>query len=87
MAVEIVYRSSRDPEQLFMDKAEADRHDKMLELAETLGEVLLKAVPSLSEQLAEEVSIYMAQNRDVFAKAFKSNPEVLGSLVNPTEEA
>ncbi len=85
MAVEIVYRSSRDPEQLFMDKAEADRHDKMLELAETLGEVLLKAVPSLSEQLAEEVSIYMAQNRDVFAKAFKSNPEVLGALVNPAE--
>lgn len=44
-------------------------------------------MPSLSEQLAEEVSIYMAQNRDVFAKAFKSNPEVLGSLVNPTEDA
>ena len=36
MAVEVVYRSSRDPEQLFMDKAEADRHDKMLELAERL---------------------------------------------------
>ena len=54
MAVEIVYRSSRDPEQLFMDKAEADRHDKMLELAETLGEVLQQAVPDLSEKLAEE---------------------------------
>ena len=34
MAVEVVYRSSRDPERLFMDKAEADRYDKMLELAE-----------------------------------------------------
>ena len=31
MAVEVVYRSSRDPERLFMDKAEADRYDKMLE--------------------------------------------------------
>ena len=40
MAVEVVYRSSRDVERLFMDKAEADRHDKMLELAETLAEVL-----------------------------------------------
>ncbi len=28
MAVEVVYRSSRDLERLFMDKAEADRHDK-----------------------------------------------------------
>ena len=35
MAVEVVYRSSRDPERLFMDKAEADRYDKMLELAES----------------------------------------------------
>ncbi|MEH6564383.1 MAG: YebG family protein [Halopseudomonas sp.] len=87
MAVEIVYRSSRDPEQLFMDKAEADRHDKMLELAETLGEVLQQAVPELGEKLAEEVSIYMARHRDVFAKAFKSNPEALASLSEEGAEA
>lgn len=80
MAVEIVYRSSRDPEHLFMDKAEADRHDKMLELAEALGDVLRKAVPSLSEQQAEEASLYMARRRDIFAKAFKSNAEALSVL-------
>lgn len=80
MAVEVVYRSSRDPEQLFMDKAEADRHDKMLELAETLGEVLQKAVPSLGEKTAEEVSLFMAQHREVFAKAFKNNLEALSEL-------
>ncbi|MEH6387235.1 MULTISPECIES: YebG family protein [Pseudomonas] len=80
MAVEIVYRSSRDPEQLFMDKAEADRHDKMLELAEALGDVLLKAVPSLSEQQAEEASLYMAKRRDIFAKAFKNNADALAAL-------
>jgi len=87
MAVEIVYRSSRDPEQLFMDKAEADRHDKMLELAETLGEVLQQAVPELGEKLAEEVSIYMARHRDVSAKAFKSNPDALSSLSEDNAEA
>jgi len=86
MAVEIVYRSSRDPERLFMDKAEADRHDKMLELAELLGEALVKAVPALPEQIAEEISIYMAQNREVFAKAFKSNPEVLATLNETAEQ-
>ncbi len=43
MAVEVVYRSSRDQERLFMDKAEADRYDKMLELAETLAEVPTRA--------------------------------------------
>jgi dsDNA-binding SOS-regulon protein len=71
-----------------MDKAEADRHDKMLELAELLAEVLQKAVPSLTEQQVEEAGIYMAKNRDVFAKAFKSQPDALSELLNvPTEVA
>ncbi|RLU08205.1 hypothetical protein CS078_14260 [Pseudomonas prosekii] len=86
MAVEVVYRSSRDLERLFMDKAEADRHDKMLELAELLAEVLQKAVPSLSEQQVEEAGIYMAKNRDVFAKAFKSQPDALSELLSAPVE-
>ena len=80
MAVEVVYRSSRDPERLFMDKAEADRHDKMLELAETLAEVLEKAVPSLKEDQLEEIGIFMAKNRDAFARAFKNQPDALQEL-------
>jgi dsDNA-binding SOS-regulon protein len=87
MAVEVVYRSSRDLERLFMDKAEADRHDKMLELAELLAEVLQRAVPSLSEQQVEEAGIYMAKNRDVFAKAFKSQPDALSELLSAPVEA
>ena len=86
MAVEVVYRSSRDLERLFMDKAEADRHDKMLELAELLAEVLQKAVPSLTVQQVEEAGIYMAKNRDVFAKAFKSQPDALSELLNAPVE-
>ncbi len=82
MAVEVVYRSSRDLERLFMDKAEADRHDKMLELAETLATVLQQASPSLSEQQAEDIGIYMAKHRELFAKAFKSNPEALSELIS-----
>ena len=85
MAVEVVYRSSRDPERLFIDKAEADRHDKMLELAELLSEVLQKAVPSLSDDQGEELGIYMARNRDVFAKAFKNQPDALGELGSQPE--
>lgn len=80
MAVEVVYRSSRDLERLFMDKAEADRHDKMLELAEALTAVLHAAAPSLEERHAEELGIFMAKNREVFAKAFKGNPDVLTEL-------
>ncbi|BBP85316.1 hypothetical protein PHLH8_49580 [Pseudomonas sp. Pc102] len=87
MAVEVVYRSSRDPERLFMDKAEADRYDKMLELAESLANVLHKAVPSLSEQQVEDLGIYMARNRDIFARAFKNQPDALAELdAVPAEE-
>ncbi|WP_372876780.1 YebG family protein [Pseudomonas sp.] len=86
MAVEVVYRSSRDLERLFMDKAEADRHDKMLELAELLTDVLQKAVPSLNEQQGEELGIFMAKNREIFAKAFKNQPDALSELSQVTPE-
>jgi len=58
----------------------------MLELAELLAEVLQKAVPSLTEQQVEEAGIYMAKNRDVFAKAFKSQPDALSELLNAPVE-
>lgn len=80
MAVEVVYRSSRDPGHLFMDKAEADRHDKMLELAENLSQTLHKAVPSLNEEQLEELGIYMARHREIFARAFKNQPDALAEL-------
>lgn len=80
MAVEVVYRSSRDLERLFMDKAEADRHDRMLELAELLTNVLQAAVPSLNEQQGEDLGIYMARNREIFARAFKNQPDALNEL-------
>ncbi|HLA32470.1 MAG TPA: YebG family protein [Pseudomonas sp.] len=86
MAVEVVYRSSRDLERLFMDKAEADRHDKMLELAELLTAVLQKAVPSLNEQQGEELGIFMAKNREIFAKAFKNQPDALSELNEQANE-
>jgi hypothetical protein len=86
MAVEVVYRSSRDLERLFMDKAEADRHDKMLELAELLTDVLQKAVPSLNEQQGEELGIFMAKNREIFAKAFKNQPDALSELSQAAAE-
>ncbi len=85
MAVEIVYRSSRDPERLFMDKAEADRHDKMLALAELVSDILRHAVPSINELQAEEAGIYMARHRDLFAKAFRNNPEILSTLLEAYE--
>lgn len=80
MAVEILYRSTRDLETTFLDRKLADAHDQMLELAEALTEVLLSHVPGLQEAQAEEASIFMAKNRAVFAAAFKNNSAALAEL-------
>ena len=70
-----------------MDKAEADRYDKMLELAEALSSALHKAVPSLNEEQVEELGIFMAKNRDTFAKAFKNQPDALAELQADSADA
>jgi dsDNA-binding SOS-regulon protein len=87
MAVETLYRSTRDLETTFVDRKLADAHDQMLELAEVLTEVLMKNVPGLSEKHAEDASIYMAKNRTVFAAAFKNNASALSELDEPSETA
>ncbi|MBK4522725.1 YebG family protein, partial [Enterobacter hormaechei] len=43
-------------------------------------EVLQKAVPSLKEEQVEELGIFMAKNRDAFARAFKNQPDALNEL-------
>ena len=85
MAVEILYRSTRDLETTFVDRKLADAHDQMLELAELLTVVLLKNVTGLSEKQAEDASIYMAKNRAVFAAAFKNNAGALNELSPATD--
>ncbi|MCI3943974.1 hypothetical protein BW686_11025 [Pseudomonas syringae] len=83
MAVETLYRSTRDLETTFVDRKLADAHDQMLELAELLTDVLVKNVPGISEKHAEDASIYMAKNRAVFAAAFKNNASALNELSEP----
>jgi len=84
MAVETLYRSTRDLETTFVDRKLADAHDQMLELAETLTDVLLKNIAGLTEKQAEDTGIFMAKNRAAFAAAFKSNASALTDLVSDT---
>ena len=48
----------------FMDKKSADDYDKMLDMADNLADVFAKAPIELSDSISEELSIYLAQNRD-----------------------
>jgi dsDNA-binding SOS-regulon protein len=47
---------------------------------------LQKAVPSLNEQQGEELGIFMAKNREIFAKAFKNQPDALSELSQAAAE-
>jgi len=50
--------------QTFMDKKAADEYDKMLDMADNLTELFGNASLELTESLTEELSIYIAQNRE-----------------------
>ncbi|WP_081180121.1 YebG family protein [Colwellia sp. PAMC 21821] len=66
MAVEsrfVVIRQGVEVE-TFMDKKAADEYDKMLDMADNLSEMFEQAPVELSESIREELSVYLAQNRD-----------------------
>lgn len=92
MAVQAVYYSDRDgleaatkePETLmFTSKAEADKRDKILELAGELQVFLRREVEGIDDDTAERVGIALAENADTLKKALKT-PSILNA---PAEQA
>lgn len=81
MAVEnrfVVIRNGVEVE-TFMDKKAADDYDKMLDIADDLARLFSNAPAKLDENTIEELSIYLAQNRDnvlIALQAKKAKPVV-----------
>ena len=79
MAVEsrfVVIRQGVEVE-TFMDKKAADEYDKMLDMADNLSEMFEHAPVELSESIREELSVYLAQNREdvlIALQAKKAKP-------------
>jgi len=77
----------------FMDKKSADEYDKMLDMADNLAEVFAQSTIELTESLSEELSIYLAQNREevlvalLAKKASKSAEKKSPKLVDVNEVA
>lgn len=53
------------------DKKEADKYDKMLEVADNLSEYLLAKGIELEEKVMEELSVTIAKNKDGISRLFK----------------
>ena len=86
MAVETRYVVIRnDVEvQTFVNRKDADDYDKMIDIADLISTMLEQAPVTLSEQQREEISIYLAKNRDKLLQALQLKK--IKSLTSPTED-
>ncbi|XTZ40016.1 YebG family protein [Salmonella enterica] len=85
MAVEVKYVVIREGEEKmsFASKKEADAYDKMLDLAEVLGDWLGASPVTLEEESRDQLALWLAEQKDVLAGILKTgrHPE------NDSEEA
>ena len=76
MAVVAVWKCDRDGS-MFVNKKEAEEHDKMLELAENISALIDSSIKGIDEKHSEEIGLLLAKHRDNLAKACKGKPEEL----------
>lgn len=53
------------------DKKEADKYDKMLEVADNLAQYIQLKMSSLKEEEVEELSVLLSSNKEAVMKVFK----------------
>ncbi len=83
MAVEIKYVVVREGQEKmsFASKKDADAYDKMLDLAEVLGDWLTQSPVAFEEGQNDVLAMWLAENKDVLAGVLKS-----GKLPEQTQE-
>ncbi|MDU0114350.1 YebG family protein [Psychrosphaera aquimarina] len=89
MAVEtryVVIRSNRNNEEqevmTFTDKRSADDYDKMLDMADAMFEVLHNSTVNLPEQQCEELSIFLAKQREDVLVALQAKKNQVQRIKN-----
>lgn len=70
-----------------MTKAEAEAHDRKLEVAENLSSLFRHVLPNLTEDDAETLGIFIADRRAELASALKKNPADILELLKSQEPA
>ncbi|WP_298632873.1 YebG family protein [uncultured Umboniibacter sp.] len=79
MAVIAMWKCDRDGK-MFDDKKEAEKHDKMLELAAGFTDLFEAQAKSLNEKDAEKIGLLLAQHADIVISACKGKPEQLSEI-------
>jgi hypothetical protein len=83
MTVETRYVVVRDNTEvkIFVNKKEADEYDKLLDSADLINELLIEGPVELTEQQAEEISFYLAKNKERVLNAFQIKKSFASSKV------
>lgn len=76
MAVIAVWQCDRDG-RMFEDKKLAEEHDKYLELAANITQLIESHIDGIDEKHSEAIGLLLAQRREPLAKACKGKPEEL----------
>ena len=78
MSITPMWRVDRDGS-MFTDKKAAEEHDRMLELADGITN-MLEAHFEINDRVAEEIGLLISRNKDAFARALKGKPEALQEI-------
>lgn len=86
MAVIAVWQCDRDG-RMFEDKKLAEEHDKYLELAANITQLIENHIPGIDEKHSEAIGLLLAERREQLAKACKGKPEELLQAANTAEQS
>ncbi len=76
MAVIAVWKCDRDGT-MFEDKKSAETHDRMLELAANISQLIENEIPGIEDEQLESIGLLLAKRSDDLVKACKGKPDVL----------
>lgn len=76
MGLVAVWLCDRDGS-MFEDKKVAEEHDRYLELAANITQLIEEQIPGIDEKHSEAIGLMLAQRRELLAKACKGKPDEL----------
>lgn len=76
MGLVAVWLCDRDGS-MFEDKKVAEEHDRYLELAANITQLIEEQIPDIDEKHSEAIGLMLAQRRELLAKACKGKPDEL----------
>ncbi len=82
MSVITMWQCDRDGS-IFSDKKSAEEYEKLLELASNITLWLKNTFSTLDHELAENIGLLIAENKETLIKAFKGKVDVIDQLIAP----